>query len=147
MATTHEDVLAAVYEKVARNFPDDGPAYADLSGKVYTKEGYIDRLKKDPEFAKQQLTAFVQPPPADDEGITPREQTTIAKRFMGFAKDHSPDFAEFLRANPALVASYSVRDMRRVVDTLRLEFGVQPVLSEELESAEENQPVTALLER
>jgi hypothetical protein len=145
MAKTKGDVLTGLIEKVARTLPDEGISYADLSGKVYDKETYVNQLHNDHDFAEQQLSSFIQPPPADDAGITPREQATIAKRFVNFAKDRKPDFDEFLRQNPALVASFSVRDMRRVCDTLKFEMGVEPIVSGKLATAEGDQAIAELL--
>jgi hypothetical protein len=145
MAKTRDDVLTGLIEKLARTLPDDGISYADLSGNVYDKKAYLNQLQNDPDFAEQQLNAFIQPPPAKDDGITPREQATIARRFVKFAKNHQPDFDEFLRQNPALAESLNVRDIRRVMDTLKFEWNVEAIVSTELATAEGDQTVAELL--
>ena len=142
---TAEDVLEAAFGKIAETFSDDGAAYADLSGKVYDKERYLERLRSDPDFAEEQLRTFIQPPPADPEGITPHEQRTLARRFAIFAEKNDPDLAEFLRANPVVSEAYTVRDIKRVLNTLKYELAITAIVPRAIDEADDNMPLGELI--
>ncbi|HKR67103.1 MAG TPA: hypothetical protein VJZ00_25480 [Thermoanaerobaculia bacterium] len=142
---TAEDVLEAAFGKIAETFSDDGAAYADLSGKVYDKKRYLERLRTDPEFAEEQLRTFIQPPPADTDGITPHEQRTLARRFASFAEKNDPDLEEFLRANPVLSEAYTVRDIKRVLNTLKFELAITPTVSRAIDEADDDMPLAQLI--
>jgi hypothetical protein len=143
---TAQDVLDVAFEKIARSLEDQGAAYADLAGNVYDKKTYMERLKVDPEFAKQQIATFIQPPAAESDEITPREQRTLARRFAKFADSHTPDVAEFLRANPMISETYTVGDLRRVLETVKFEMDIQAIVPGKIDDADENATLATLIE-
>jgi hypothetical protein len=140
-----EDVFERTFEKIANSLKDDGASYADLAGNVYDKKTYLDRLRSDPEFAETQLDAFIQPPTSEGSGITPAEQRTLARRFAKFADAHSPDVTAFLRAYPVLSETYTVGDLKRVLDTVKFEMDIEPIKPDNLDDADEALPMASFL--
>lgn len=120
-----KEILEAAFEKIAAGLDVKGPVYADLEGNVYSKDHYLERLRTDSRFAKQQVTSLIQPPGAPDEGITPSEQRTLARRFATYYETvQNPSVTKFLRVNPGLAESYTVGDFRRVLDTVKYELNI-----------------------
>lgn len=110
----------------------EGPVYADLSGQVFDARQYREELETNEGFALEQIRSAIQamaPVPAQSaEGITPIEQKSIAEEVIRFADRNAARpipaghlLEAFLRSRPALAASVSAEDLKRVADTLEIE--------------------------
>ncbi len=127
------DQLADILKKRVKG--REGIVYADLDGRAFNAQEYCDELDKSESFVREQIFLLLEELSAkirrdqDNSGISPEYQRKIALQIKGLIDSHhiykGTTLEYFLISNPLLAVHLCVSDVRKVLETLDIEFNIK----------------------